>query len=145
MFGLKKREEKLKRIGEEWDRTELEFLPAALEIVETPPAPLGRALLWIIVFFFLSALAWSIIGTVDEVAVAPGKVIPSGYTKVVQANDSGIVRRLNVSNGMPVRWRRNGTEKTSRPPGERGIRRSSSTSRSSQRRGGANFGRRSVH
>ena len=65
MFGLKKREEKLKRIGEEWDRTELEFLPAALEIVETPPAPLGRALLWIIVFFFLSALAWSIIGTVD--------------------------------------------------------------------------------
>lgn len=103
MFGLRKREEKLKRIGEAWDRTELEFLPAALEIVETPPAPLGRALLWIIVLFFLSALAWSIIGTVDEVAVAPGKVIPSGYTKVVQANDSGIVRRLNAANGMPVR------------------------------------------
>ena len=86
-----------------WNREELEFLPAALEIVETPPSPIGRALLWIIVSFFAIALAWSIIGHVDEVAVAPGKVIPSGYTKVVQAEDKGIVRRINVGNGTPVR------------------------------------------
>ncbi|MDR3279301.1 MAG: HlyD family type I secretion periplasmic adaptor subunit [Synergistaceae bacterium] len=86
-----------------WKGTELEFLPAALEIVETPPSPLGRALMWIILSFFVIAIAWSIIGRVDEVAVAPGKVIPSGYTKVVQAEDKGIVRKLNVSNGTPVK------------------------------------------
>jgi hemolysin D len=40
---------------------------------------------------------------VDEVAVAPGKVIPSGYTKVVQAEDKGIVRSLNVQNGTRVK------------------------------------------
>ena len=39
----------------------------------------------------------------DEVAVAPGKVIPSGYTKIVQAEDKGIVRKLNVENGTPGR------------------------------------------
>ncbi|PIE55403.1 MAG: secretion protein HlyD [Dethiosulfovibrio peptidovorans] len=92
-----------KRMVEGWGREELEFLPAALEIVESPPSPIGRALLWIVVSFFLIALAWSIVGTVDEVAVAPGKVIPSGYTKIVQAEDKGIVRRLNVANGSPVR------------------------------------------
>ena len=108
MFGLrgngrKKGGDRPKSRGEEWGREELEFLPAALEIVESPPSPIGRALLWIVVSFFLIALVWSIVGTVDEVAVAPGKVIPSGYTKVVQAEDKGIVRRLNVANGTPVR------------------------------------------
>ena len=113
MFGLrkdtknrnrgKKGGDRPKSRGEEWGREELEFLPAALEIVESPPSPIGRALLWTVVSFFLIALVWSIVGTVDEVAVAPGKVIPSGYTKVVQAEDKGIVRRLNVANGTPVR------------------------------------------
>jgi len=87
----------------EWERSELEFLPAALEIVETPPSPIGRAMLWIVISFFLAALIWSIFGRVDEVAVAPGKVIPSGYTKVVQAEDRGIVRKINVGNGSIVR------------------------------------------
>jgi hemolysin D len=86
-----------------WNRAELEFLPAALEIVETPPSPIGRATLWIIASFFAIAVAWAVIGHVDEVAVAPGKVIPSGYTKVVQAEDKGIVRKLNVANGTPVK------------------------------------------
>ena len=106
MFGSRKDKDKKqsvrKSIGNEWKREELEFLPAALEIVESPPSPIGRALLWIVVSFFVIALTWSIFGRVDEVAVAPGKVIPSGYTKTVQAEDKGIVRRLNVSNGTPV-------------------------------------------
>jgi hemolysin D len=103
------REEKNKKPGKiidirnGWNRNELEFLPAALEIVETPPSPIGRALLWIIVSFFVIAITWSVIGRVDEVAVAPGKVIPSGYTKVVQAEDKGIVRKLNVTNGTRVK------------------------------------------
>ena len=87
----------------DWNSAELEFLPAALEIVESPPSPIGRALLWIVISFFVIALVWSIVGHVDEVAVAPGKVIPSGYTKVVQAEDKGIVRKLNVSNGSIVK------------------------------------------
>jgi hemolysin D len=100
---LKEIQQKGSKTKGRWNISELEFLPAALEIVESPPSPIGRALLWIIVLFFTIALSWSVIGRVDEVAVAPGKVIPSGYTKVVQAEDKGIVRKLNVANGTQVR------------------------------------------
>jgi len=86
-----------------WNDPELEFLPAALEITERPPSPLGRIIIWMIISFFLIALLWALIGKVDEVAAAPGKVIPSGYTKIVQAEDKGIVHRIHVANGTRVK------------------------------------------
>lgn len=96
--------DKLKNVFQQKrNRKELEFLPAALEIIETPPSPIGRLIVWIIVSFFIIALAWSYFGHVDEVAVAPGKVIPSGHTKAVQAEDKGIVRKINVSDGSRVK------------------------------------------
>lgn len=83
-------------------RSEQEFLPAALEIVETPPSPLGRILVWFIIFIFTIAILWACIGQVDEVAVAPGKVIPSGYTKTIQAEDKGVVNKIYVKDGSKV-------------------------------------------
>src|SRR5262245_7799778 len=53
-----------------------EFLPAALEILETPPSPMANALLLAICFFFAAALAWSYFGWLDIHAVAPGKIQP---------------------------------------------------------------------
>ncbi|MCC6474644.1 MAG: hypothetical protein IT514_12970 [Burkholderiales bacterium] len=55
-------------------RTPLErqFLPAALEILETPSPALPRAILWTIVGALGATLAWSFLGRVDLVAVAPG-------------------------------------------------------------------------
>lgn len=83
--------------------SETEFLPAVLEVVETPPSPLGRIMLWTIVGLVGIALLWSIFGHVDEVAVAPGKLIPTGYVKVIQAEDKGIVKKINVRDGQKVR------------------------------------------
>ncbi|MBV8166689.1 MAG: HlyD family type I secretion periplasmic adaptor subunit, partial [Alphaproteobacteria bacterium] len=60
---------------------EREFLPAALEIVETPVSPAGRAIGYAIVAFFVIAVAWSCLGQVDVIATARGKIIPSGRTK----------------------------------------------------------------
>src|SRR5260370_32171902 len=65
-------------------KDELAFLPAALEIVETPSSPAGHAVVFTIIAVFSVALAWACIGTVDIVAVAPGKIIPSGRTKTIQ-------------------------------------------------------------
>jgi hypothetical protein len=31
-------------------REELQFLPAALEIIETPPSPVGRIMIWLLIF-----------------------------------------------------------------------------------------------
>lgn len=82
---------------------ELAFLPAALEIVETPPSPLGRAVAFSIIAVFAIGLTWACIGTVDIVAVAPGKIIPSGRTKTVQAFETGVVRAIHVHDGQPVK------------------------------------------
>jgi hemolysin D len=71
---------------------ELAFLPAALEIVETPPSPIGRSIGLTVIALFCLTLAWASLGTVDIVATAPGKIIPSGRTKIIQPFESGVVR-----------------------------------------------------
>ncbi len=81
----------------------LAFLPAALEIVETPPSPLGRAIAFSIIAVFGFALAWACLGTVDIVAVAPGKLIPSGRTKTIQPFETGVVRSIQVHDGQVVK------------------------------------------
>lgn len=84
-------------------RAELEFLPAALEIQETPASPLGRALLWTLVAIVVATLAWASLGQVDIVAVAPGKLIPSDRVKVIQPLATGQVRSIQVRDGQRVR------------------------------------------
>lgn len=84
-------------------RDEIAFLPAALEIVEAPPNPIGRATGLAIVAAFAVAIVWACFGTVDIVAVAPGKVIPSGRTKVIQPFETSVVRAIQVSDGQTVR------------------------------------------
>src|ERR1044071_7383350 len=81
---------------------ELAFLPAALEIVETPPSPVGRAIGASVIAVFVLALAWACLGTVDIVATAPGKIIPSGRSKVIQPFETGVVRAIHVSDGDRV-------------------------------------------
>jgi hemolysin D len=82
---------------------ELAFLPAALEIVETPPSPIGRAIGATIIAVFVLALAWACLGTVDIVATAQGKIIPSGRTKVIQPFEIGVVRAIHVRDGDAVK------------------------------------------
>jgi hemolysin D len=82
---------------------ELEFLPAALEVMETPASPAGRAIAWSIMAFFVGGLAWASVGTIDVVAVAPGKVVPTGRSKVVQPMETGIVKAIHVEDGQAVK------------------------------------------
>jgi len=82
---------------------EQEFLPAALEIQETPPSPLGRLITWIIMLFFVLAIIWALIGKVDIVVVAPGRIITSGHTKMIQPLDTGIIQKIYVKEGQIVK------------------------------------------
>jgi hemolysin D len=81
---------------------ELEFLPAALEIVETPASPVGRAIAAAIILFFAAAILWATLGRVDVIATAPGKIVPSGRSKVVQPFATGVVRAIDVRDGEEV-------------------------------------------
>src|SRR6267154_2878044 len=89
--------------GPERRKDELAFLPAALEIVETPPSPIGRAVAFTIIAVFIVALTWACVGTVDIVAVAQGKIIPTGRTKLIQPFETGVVRAIHVRDGQSVK------------------------------------------
>ncbi|WP_315744606.1 MULTISPECIES: HlyD family type I secretion periplasmic adaptor subunit [unclassified Bradyrhizobium] len=80
-----------------------EFLPAALEIVETPPSPAGRAIAGTIILFFAIAIGWSIMGHVDIIATAQGKIVPTGRTKTIQPLEAGVVAAIHVQDGDKVR------------------------------------------
>src|SRR5262245_48394999 len=81
---------------------ELAFLPAALEIVEPPASPIGRAIGATITLLFCAALVWAWWGTIDIVASASGKIVPSGRTKVIQPFETGVVRSIRVDDGQAV-------------------------------------------
>lgn len=84
-------------------KAELAFLPAALEIVETPAPPLPGAISATIIALFCLAAVWASFGQIDIVASAPGKIIPSGRTKLVQPFETGVVHAIHVSDGQSVK------------------------------------------
>ncbi len=84
------------------DKLQYEFLPDALEIIETPPSPLGKVVIWGIVGILVFALLWASLGTVDVIAIARGKVIPDGAVKVVQSNEGGKIAAIKVKEGQKV-------------------------------------------
>ncbi|CQR74688.1 Hemolysin secretion protein D, chromosomal [Sporomusa ovata DSM 2662] len=85
------------------NKTETEFLPAVMEVTETPPSPIGRSVLWTLFALVIVGLLWSVLGQVDEVAIAPGKIIPAGYVKTIQAEDKGVVKDIYVHDGEKVK------------------------------------------
>ncbi len=84
-------------------RDEAEFLPAVLEIQESPPSPLGRAVLVVVMLLFAAGIAWATLSHIDTVAVARGKLVPGGRSKVIQPLESGIIRAIRVRDGQAVR------------------------------------------
>ncbi|OKO74232.1 hypothetical protein AC628_22955 [Bradyrhizobium sp. NAS96.2] len=80
-----------------------EFLPAAIEILETPAPPLPVVMMLTICLFFAAALAWSFFGRLDVHAVAPGKIDTAGRAKVIQPLDPGKIAALHVENGQHMR------------------------------------------
>lgn len=85
------------------DRLQYEFLPAAEEIVETPAAPLGALVVWLVALLLIVALVWSYFGRIDIVAVANGKISTEGSTKIIQPAVSGVVTNINVHEGQRVK------------------------------------------
>ena len=79
-----------------------QFQPAALEVQDTPPSPTGRSLLWLLLALFVTGIGWACLGEVDIVVTAPGRVVPSGQVKLVQAPQAGSVVAILVGEGERV-------------------------------------------
>lgn len=74
----------------------LDFVPAALEVEQSPPNPLGLWVINAICLFFAIAIFWTIFGKIDIFAVAEGTVIPDGKVKTIQAKELSVVREIHV-------------------------------------------------
>ena len=79
-----------------------DFLPPALAVCEAPPSPLGRALLCVLVALLAAAVIWACVAELDIVVTSPGRIIPSGRVKTVQARDPGTVAEIHVREGQSV-------------------------------------------
>jgi hemolysin D len=79
-----------------------DFAPALLRIRDQPPAPLAGWILRALVALAACAFLWAAFGRLDVVAVAEGKLVPSGYLKIVQSAEQGIVREILVREGERV-------------------------------------------
>lgn len=82
---------------------ELEFLPAVLEVQESPPSPVGRAVALTIIAVFAVALFWASFGKIDIIAVAQGKVIQSDRSKIIQPLEAGVIKAIYVRDGDRVK------------------------------------------
>ncbi|BDU51507.1 HlyD family type I secretion periplasmic adaptor subunit [Haliovirga abyssi] len=80
-----------------------EFLSSALEIVESPPSPLGSLIIWIILLLLISVITWSYVSKTDEVATAMGKIVPGGKLKVIQSLEEGKIVDILVEEGAEVK------------------------------------------
>jgi len=79
-----------------------EFLPAAIEVENTPASPAGLAIIWVIVILFTIGVIWAFFGKIDIVAVATGKIIPSEHIKQIQALEDAKITQIHVREGQNV-------------------------------------------
>jgi hemolysin D len=80
-----------------------EFLPGALEITQSPPSPIGRTIIWVLIALFTIAIIWACLGKVNIVAVAEGKIVPSSQVKQIQPLERGVITKILVQEGDKVK------------------------------------------
>ena len=75
------------------------FLPATLEITETPVSVAPKYIARLIMLFTAIALIWAIFGHIDIVAVTQGKTIVSGRSKKIQPLETSVIKNIYVNDG----------------------------------------------
>jgi len=82
---------------------EAAFLPAALSLEDTPAHPAPRRAALAICLLFVVAVAWAVLGHVDIVAVASGRIVVSDRTKTLQPLETSVVKHVFVKDGDSVK------------------------------------------
>ncbi|MFV0679001.1 HlyD family type I secretion periplasmic adaptor subunit [Ottowia sp.] len=82
---------------------EAAFLPGALAVQEAPPSHTARIIAWVLVTLVIVVVTWALLGRMDIVINATGKVIPSERSKTIAAVDTGSVVSLDVREGQVVK------------------------------------------
>lgn len=78
------------------------FDPALLRLQATPPSPLPRRVLYAMLAMLVVVAGALLLGRLDVVVVAEGRLVPRTLLKIVQPPDAGVVREVLVDEGMSV-------------------------------------------
>lgn len=79
------------------------FLPAHLELTETPLSAAPKWTARLIMAFALLALLWSWFGKIDIVAAAQGKTISGSRSKIIQPLETAVIKAIYVRDGQRVK------------------------------------------
>ncbi len=81
---------------------ERDFLPTLLAITDSPPPKWPRMVLLSVLGLVGLLLLWSVLGKLDVVASAEGRLVPQSKLKIVQPADAGIIVDILVREGQAV-------------------------------------------
>lgn len=85
------------------EKDENEFLPAHLELIETPVSKKPRLIAYLIMLFLALAIILAIFGKVEIVATASGKLTLSGRSKEIKPIENAIVKEILIKEGDSVK------------------------------------------
>ena len=84
------------------DMLQYDFSPGVLGVQQRPPSPLPRMVLGGVLLLLVIMLLWAMLGRLDIVSVAEGKLVPVSYIKIVQPSEAGIVKEIAIKEGQTV-------------------------------------------
>jgi adhesin transport system membrane fusion protein len=88
---------------EEDEKEDLNFIYSSYATSNEEPGRVSNTIFLIIIFIFISLLAWAAIAEIDELARGDGKVVPTDKIQTVQSLDGGIISEIFVKEGDTVK------------------------------------------
>ena len=85
-----------------YNMSQTEFLPVALEVLETPPSRTVRAFWLILVIMFSITILYISFAKTDVVITARAKSVPKSRPIIMQSLFSGIVKNILVEEGQKI-------------------------------------------
>lgn len=80
-----------------------DFLPAVLEVQESPPSPLGRIIMWVVMSLLVISLIWASMGKIDIVAITRGKLVATLLSRPVHSAVTAEISQVFVAEGQKVK------------------------------------------
>jgi HlyD family type I secretion membrane fusion protein len=83
-------------------RARARFLAQAIQLEEQGVSDIIKTAIYFSLFLFIAIIIWASFTSVNEVTIARGSVVPSGYIHDIQHLEGGIVSEISVRNGDQV-------------------------------------------
>lgn len=82
---------------------EAEFFPAALALQLAPVSPTARWTARVLMVLIVFLVLWTVLGKVDIIVAASGKIIPSSHAKTIASAETARIAHIYVTDGQTVR------------------------------------------